>query len=113
VEDVKRHNSDKRTNLRRAEVVGKGEAEWRDVAVGDLVVIKDKEEIPADVVLLTSSEDEGVGFVETANIDGETNLKIKKPVRDGNNNLLGERVEDLTRFTYSYPSTQILLLIVV
>lgn len=34
--------------------------------------------IPADIVLLSSSEPAGVAYIETSNLDGETNLKIRQ-----------------------------------
>ena len=37
---------------------------------------------PADMVLLSSSNPEGVCYIETMNLDGETNLKIKKALQD-------------------------------
>ena len=33
---------------------------------------------PADLVILSSSNPEGMCYIETMNLDGETNLKIKK-----------------------------------
>jgi phospholipid-translocating ATPase len=50
---------------------------WEDVKVGDFVKILDDEPVPADVVICATSEDENVAFVETKNLDGETNLKSK------------------------------------
>ena len=38
--------------------------------------------LPADMVLLSSSNPEGVCYIETMNLDGETNLKIKKALQD-------------------------------
>lgn len=50
---------------------------WEDVKVGDFVKIVDNEPIPADVLICATSEDENVAFVETKNLDGETNLKSR------------------------------------
>ncbi|RHZ18627.1 hypothetical protein DYB26_005541, partial [Aphanomyces astaci] len=48
---------------------------WQHVEVGDILFLKDKDEMPADVLILATSEEEGRCFVETCNLDGETNLK--------------------------------------
>ena len=45
--------------------------------VGAVIKIRQNEMIPADVVLLRSSDPKGSVFVETKNLDGETNLKPK------------------------------------
>lgn len=52
-------------------------ARWEDVKVGDFVKIYDDEPIPADIVICATSEEENVAFVETKNLDGETNLKSR------------------------------------
>ncbi|KAG9318662.1 hypothetical protein JVU11DRAFT_755 [Chiua virens] len=50
---------------------------WEDIRVGDFVKIMNNESIPADVLICATSEDENVAFVETKNLDGETNLKSR------------------------------------
>ncbi|KAF9246334.1 hypothetical protein BU15DRAFT_85102 [Melanogaster broomeanus] len=50
---------------------------WEDVHVGDFVKIMNNEPIPADVLICATSEEENVAFVETKNLDGETNLKSR------------------------------------
>ena len=80
-EDFKRHRSDKKANEQPVEVFRSGdfiEVLSEDVVVGDILRIKHGEEIKADCVLLNSSLPDGVAYIETANLDGETNAKIKK-----------------------------------
>jgi len=51
---------------------------WQDVKVGDIVYLKNDDPIPADIVILSTSEPDGLCFIETKNLDGETNLKIRR-----------------------------------
>ncbi|CAH0669384.1 unnamed protein product [Spodoptera exigua] len=79
-EDRRRHNSDKRINNSFCRVFKKSaeryvRVKWRDVRVGDLVHLSNNEPVPADMVLLHSSNPFGVCYLDTCNLDGETNLK--------------------------------------
>jgi phospholipid-translocating ATPase len=53
---------------------------WEDVRVGDFVKLVADEALPADVLICATSEEENVAFVETKNLDGETNLKSRHAV---------------------------------
>ncbi|KAF6763652.1 phospholipid-translocating ATPase [Ephemerocybe angulata] len=53
---------------------------WEDVRVGDFVKIVEGEQFPADILICATSEEENVAFVETKNLDGETNLKSRRAV---------------------------------
>lgn len=50
---------------------------WQELKVGDIVRVHCDEFFPADMILGQSSEAKGICYVETKNLDGETNLKHK------------------------------------
>jgi phospholipid-translocating ATPase len=54
---------------------------WKNVQVGDFVRIYNDDQIPADVVILSTSDPDGACYVETKNLDGETNLKVRHALR--------------------------------
>jgi len=56
---------------------------WKNVQVGDFVRIYNEEQIPADVVILSTSDPDGACYVETKNLDGETNLKVRQALHAG------------------------------
>ena len=50
----------------------------RSMQVGELIKVEKDYYFPADLLLISSTNDDGIAYVETMNLDGETNLKIKK-----------------------------------
>lgn len=50
---------------------------WEDVHVGDIVMLRNNDPVPADMLLCSTSEDDGSCYVETKNLDGEINLKSR------------------------------------
>ncbi|KAL3526061.1 hypothetical protein ACH5RR_014433 [Cinchona calisaya] len=81
VEDWRRWKQDIEANNRKVVVYGQNqtfeETRWKNLRVGDLVKVYKDEYFPADLFLVSSSYDDGVCYVETSNLDGETNLKVK------------------------------------
>ncbi|KAF5370921.1 hypothetical protein D9615_009819 [Tricholomella constricta] len=54
---------------------------WKKLEVGDIVLLRDNEQVPADIVVLSTSDADGMCYLETKNLDGETNLKPRRAVK--------------------------------
>jgi len=85
MEDYKRYKQDQDQNNSPVDKVDgvtgeRNTVAWKDIQCGDIVVVLRDEFFPADLLFLSSSNPEGTCYVETKNLDGETNLKLKNCV---------------------------------
>ena len=81
VEEIKRYKNDCITNSTHTKVYKSGKfrtLNWSEVNVGNLIKVKNNEIIPADLIVICSSNVDGIFYVQTSNLDGETNLKERQ-----------------------------------
>ncbi|KAJ0978112.1 hypothetical protein J5N97_013586 [Dioscorea zingiberensis] len=86
-EDYRRHRSDKTENNRSASVLSTSSRSfvsvpWKHVRAGDIVRVVANESIPCDLALLSTSDPTGAVFVQTINLDGESNLKTRYALQE-------------------------------
>ncbi|KAJ0102568.1 hypothetical protein Patl1_05802 [Pistacia atlantica] len=111
-EDYRRHRSDRIENNRLAWVLVNDQFQqkkWKEIQVGDIVKVHANETLPCDIVLLSTSDPTGVAYVQTINLDGESNLKtryakqetlLKVPEKDGISGLI--KCEKPSRNIYGF-----------
>ncbi|XP_069687692.1 probable phospholipid-transporting ATPase IIB isoform X2 [Periplaneta americana] len=85
VDDIRRHRRDKEVNSQkyRRLVRGRDTSELvpsSKLRVGDLVIVEKDQRVPADLVLLRTTERSGACFVRTDQLDGETDWKLRLAV---------------------------------
>eukprot|EP00250_Pteridium_aquilinum_P021090 c25023_g1_i2 orf=602-4156(+) len=82
LEDFRRGRADRDVNNRFVRVLDTDgtfkKRRWKELSVGNIVKVDCDEFFPADLLFLFSQNPSGSCYVETANLDGETNLKMKR-----------------------------------
>ncbi|XP_043547915.1 phospholipid-transporting ATPase IB isoform X3 [Chiloscyllium plagiosum] len=81
IEDYKRHKADNNVNKKKTKVLRNGKWKtiiWKEVAVGDIVMVTNGQRLPADMIIISTSEPQAMCYIETSNLDGETNLKVRQ-----------------------------------
>ncbi|KAJ3271263.1 hypothetical protein HDV01_006935 [Terramyces sp. JEL0728] len=94
-EDRKRHAQDSAVNNSKCKVLRGDkfvETLWKDVKVGEIVRIENGHNFPGDIVIISTSEPDSLCYIETSNLDGETNLKIRQGIPETGNLLSPEAV---------------------
>ncbi|XP_035149640.3 phospholipid-transporting ATPase VD isoform X2 [Callithrix jacchus] len=86
LEDYRKYKIDKQINNLITKVYSRKEKKyidrcWKDVTVGDFIRLSCNEVIPADMILLFSTDPDGICHIETSGLDGESNLKQRQVVR--------------------------------
>lgn len=109
VEDYSRHLTDKKESSRPYSVWGE-QNQWiqrssGDLKVGDIVKVPSDATVPADMLILRTSHPRGYCFVETASLDGETSLKLKRAFSNTQTSFDGEDCSTVSlRIQYEAPN---------
>ena len=85
IEELKRYRNDLQTNNTISKVYKNNRfinIKWSDIKIGNLIKIKKDEMIPADLLVICSSNKDGAFYLQTANLDGESNLKQREILMD-------------------------------
>ncbi|KAN0003647.1 hypothetical protein ACTFIZ_009801 [Dictyostelium cf. discoideum] len=96
-EDYRRYKADKVSNYTQYQVYRDGSfrlIKSKDICVGDFIRIDNDQAFPSDILVLSSNLEDGICYVETSQLDGETNLKLFKAAKE-TNSLTQEQLLDL------------------
>ena len=85
IEDYSRHKSDKKTNRSQTKIINRDvykKIKWSKIKVGDLVFLEKNDRVPADLILLSTSNKNGISYIDTSTLDGEKHLKPREVLKE-------------------------------
>lgn len=74
---IKKINASLARKIENGQIV---ECRWDELYVGDAILVKKNEQVPADVVLFFTSELGDIVHIDTCNLDGEANYKMRQAI---------------------------------
>lgn len=85
IQDLKRHAYDKTNNnslslVYRNDIKRFHSEKWLNMSVGSIVKILKNEMVPADILVIKTSDENGFCYLQTTNLDGESTLKSRESV---------------------------------
>ncbi|XP_037959710.1 probable phospholipid-transporting ATPase IIB isoform X3 [Teleopsis dalmanni] len=86
VDDLRRHQRDREVNSQKYKRLTSSESQSFELVpssklkVGDVIIVEKNERVPADLILLRTSDKSGSVFVRTDQLDGETDWKLRLAV---------------------------------
>ena len=85
IEDFKKYNYDTAYNNSTSNVFDFKEKKfkeepWKKITLGQIIKVEKDSEIPADLLIIKSSNENGFCYLKTSNLDGETNLKPREAI---------------------------------
>ena len=82
-DDFKRYRRDQEANsqkYRRVSSIGMFDIPSSKIKVGDIILVHKNQRVPADMILLRTTEKSGGCFIRTDQLDGETDWKLRLAV---------------------------------
>jgi phospholipid-transporting ATPase len=110
VEDYMRWKADREFNSTPTSIYIAGkwcDMTFKDVQVGDLVKVTKDSFFPCDLIVLASSEPNGVAKIETSSLDGEKNLKTRQVVKESSKYFEQSNIQFWAELTTQPPNAKI------
>ena len=90
IEDYRKYKNDKIAN-NSISIIYKSpsfnEIKWYEMEVGNIIKISKDEIIPADILIIKTSHENGFCYLQTSNLDGETTLKPRESINYSQKNI--------------------------